>query len=202
MRPGLHPLVLITPITQGKRRQSSEQHGREREGRVRGGLVWGRRVSPLAGLREARHAPQRKSLSLIVWTKSETTAAPSISLRWHDVWWYSRVWLHMPSCVLCCVVWKWKKKGRGEVMKSPESLKAFPPVSWNSQRSWITIAAVFSPITFFLFFPLQPSTGYLIPNCLCCWSAGKINDKQLGIDNNQRLAASLWRHVLQSRLCQ
>ena len=105
---------------------------------------------------------------------------------------------------VCCVVLcgSGRKKEGGEVMKSPESLKAFPPVSWNSQRSWITIAAVFSPITFFLFFPLQPSTGYLIPNCLCCWSAGKINDKQLGIDNNQRLAASLWRHVLQSRLCQ
>lgn len=35
---------------------------------------------PYAVLREARHAPQRKPLSHIVWTKSETTAISSISL--------------------------------------------------------------------------------------------------------------------------
>lgn len=68
---------------------------------------WGGR-SPHAGLREARHAPQRKSLSLIVQTKSETTAAPSISLSWHCMWWYSGPVLcadvHGLRMHLCCFV--------------------------------------------------------------------------------------------------
>lgn len=83
------------------------------------GLVGGT-SSPLAGLREARHAPQRKSLSLIVRTKSETIAAPSISLSWHYRWRYSRVWLcadvHALVCVcvvLCCVEVERKKWGSG-----------------------------------------------------------------------------------------
>lgn len=93
-----------------------ERKGREREGE---GFSLRQASSPLARLREARHAPQRKSLSLIVQTKSETTAAPSISLSWHDVWWYSRVWLHMPSFVLCCV-WKWKTEKGGEEEEEEE----------------------------------------------------------------------------------